>query len=92
MKETLRTIFWPILKPFEGGEPGPQYRASHRTILKTVGVLFTLLACVSGAAVAYTANWAALFPVVVFFAIGMVCLIVGALGSDGAVSRIWRNH
>ena len=34
---------------------------------------------------------AGLLPVVLFSAIGFVCLIVALLGSDRAVSKIWRN-
>jgi len=93
MKQSLRKLFWPLLRPFEEGDsPGSGYKASHRTILKVVGALFLMLAALSGAGLAYTGQWGALIPALVFLGAGGLCLIVGALGSDAAVARIWRNR
>lgn len=89
MKETLRNIFWPILRQFETGEPIEKYKASHRTILVVVGALFLVLSTASGFASVYAGSMGALIPVMVFFAVGMVTLVVGALGTNEAVSRIW---
>lgn len=92
MKSALRKLFSPILKPLEAGEVGPNYRPSHRTILKVVGALFLLLSSVSVIALLYTGQLGALIPVIVFLGIGGVSLIVGMLGSDVAVSRMWGNR
>lgn len=32
-----------------------------------------------------------LIPVAVFLAVGLVCEVVGALGSDKAVARMWKS-
>ena len=89
MKDVLRKAFWPILKQFETGNPVKTYKASHRTILVVVGLLFFVLSIASGAAAVHAGNLGALIPVFVFFAVGVVTLVVGSLGSNDAVSRIW---
>lgn len=91
MKASLRKIFWPVLRFFETEEPAVNYKPSHRTILNVVGGLFLFLSLVSAIAVVFTGNYEALVPVIVFFAIGAVSLIVGSLGSKNAVARIWGN-
>ncbi|MFE8073363.1 hypothetical protein QQM79_20080 [Marinobacteraceae bacterium S3BR75-40.1] len=92
MKDTLRNLFWPILKHFEGGEPGAHYKASYRTILNVLGSLFLFLGIASLIFLTVTGLLAALFPALAFLGIGVVALIVGTLGSDAAVARIWRNR
>jgi len=89
MKEVLRKIFWPILRQFETGKPVRQYKHSHRIILVVVGALFFVLSTASGIATVHSGNTGALIPVFVFFAVGVVTLVVGSLGSNDAVSRIW---
>ncbi|WP_417568265.1 hypothetical protein [Marinobacter sp.] len=92
MKERLRQLFAPILKPLETGEVGNNYKPSHRTILNAVGLLFLILASVSVIALFYTGEPGALIPVIVFLGIGGLCLLVGVLGSDVAVSKMWGNR
>ncbi|MBW7471539.1 hypothetical protein QQF73_00995 [Marinobacter sp. M216] len=92
MKETLRQLCSPILKPLESGDVGPNYKASHRTILNVVGALFLTLSTVSAAALVFTGQLGALVPVLVFLGIGGLSLIVGTLGTDAAVSRMWGNR
>lgn len=92
MKETLRQLCSPILKPLESGEVGPNYKASHRTILNVVGLLFLTLSSISAGALVYTGQLGALVPVLVFLGIGGLSLIVGTLGTDAAVSRMWGNR
>lgn len=89
MKEVLRKIFWPILRQFESGDPVKTYKQSHRVILVVVGSLFFVLSTASGAAAVHAGSMGALIPVFVFFAVGVVTLVVGSLGSNDAVSRIW---
>ena len=90
MKPILTTLFWPILKFFEKNQGPTQYKKSHRVALIVVGVLFLFLSVVSAVAGSYvTSGIGSLIPVVVFFCIGLVSLVVGTLGSNHAVSKIW---
>lgn len=96
MKSLLTKLCWPILHFFEPNpkSPKPQldYRKSHRTALIIVGVLFLALSTGVGFAVRYAEDPGFWFPVAVFFALGFVSLVVGSLGSDAAVSRIWNSR
>lgn len=92
MKAHLRKIFSPILNIFEAGDGEYRYKDSYRTILIAVGALFLLLAFVSLTAAFYTAQAGAWLPFIVFFGAGCVCGIVGFLGSDRAVAKIWGNR
>ena len=91
MKQTLRTVFQPILKPFESGEGEYRYDQSRRTILLAVGALFLILSGVSSFLVLSSSQWGGLVPVVVFFLIGLVCEVVGFLGTDRAVAKMWGS-
>jgi hypothetical protein len=92
MKNFLIRLFWPILKIFEKGGDAAGYKPSHRTILIIVGSLFIFLSSLSGVMALSAGEPGALFPVVIFFCVGAVALIVGTLGSDAAVSKIWGSH
>ena len=90
MKDILTTIFWPILKFFEKNQGLTQYKKSHRVALIIVGGLFMFLSLVSAVAASYSSSGiGSLIPVIVFFCIGLVSIVVGALGSNNAVSKIW---
>ena len=91
MKTRLQALFSPVLDYFESGEGDYNYKASHRTILVVIGVLFLALSLVSLAAAIMTAQIAAGFPFLIFFGAGAVCVIVGGLGSDRAVAGLWGN-
>lgn len=91
MKAILRKIFSPILNYFEAGDGVYAYKKSHRVVLLVVGILFTLLSVSIFIAGMMFARIEALLPGVVFFAIGITSLVVGALGSNRAVSKIWGN-
>ncbi|MFT5425389.1 MAG: putative permease [Gammaproteobacteria bacterium] len=91
MKQILRKIFLPLLKIFEAGEGSFSYKKSHRTILLVVGCLFWVLSIsVVIAGISFDQMGAAL-PGLIFFAVGFTCLVVGALGTDRAVSKIWGS-
>ncbi|HEY5734134.1 MAG TPA: hypothetical protein VIU36_05165 [Gammaproteobacteria bacterium] len=92
MKTKLQDLFSPVLGYFESGEGGYSYKQSHRTVLIVMGVLFLMLSFVSLAAAIVTAQVAAGLPFLIFFSAGAVCLIVGGLGSDRAVARLWGNN
>jgi len=91
LKQFLIRIFWFILRHFEKGEGAFAYKASSRTILVVVGLLFSGL---SGGSLFFSiqkGDASAFLPVIVFFAVGLVCLVVGALGTDRAVANLWGN-
>lgn len=91
MKKFLRTLFSPILNPLEAGEAPYAYKPSHRTVLLVMSLLFSVLAVLvlifnTEGDIGY------LFPAVVFGLLALVGLIVGLLGSDRAVAKIWGNR
>ena len=92
MKTVLRKIFGPILTVFESSEEILAYKPSHRKVLITVGVLFsglTLALCVIGLR---QEGYGFLLPALIFGGIGLVTLVVGCLGTDQAVARIWGSQ
>lgn len=91
MKVMMRKLFSPILNHFESGQEEFSYKKSHRTILLVVGVLFLVLSSLSGLSAIYAMQAAAAIPILVFFGIGLVCFIIGFLGNDRAVAKIWGN-
>ncbi|TVZ37400.1 hypothetical protein P886_1741 [Alteromonadaceae bacterium 2753L.S.0a.02] len=91
MKDTLRKIFAPILNPFEEGEGPFSYRKSHRTILIAVGCLFLFLAISALVAGVVFDQLGAALPSLIFLLVGFCCVVVGALGSDRAVAKIWGS-
>lgn len=82
-------IFWPILKFFETEQAPQHYKKSHRMALIGVGILFWILSAGAAWAASYVEQLGVYIPVVVFFAIGFVSLVVGLFGSNGAVAKIW---
>jgi len=91
MKTTFRNIFRPILRVFESGQAEYRYETSHRKILLAVGALFLFLSMVSAALTVASSQWAGVLPALIFFVIGFVCEVIGFLGNDRAVARIWGN-
>jgi hypothetical protein len=91
MKQSLRKIFSPILNLFESGTEEYAYKPTHRSILTAVGCMFSGLA----ALVMFLAQGedpGYFFPVVIFGGAGLMCLIVGLLGTDRAVAKIWGSR
>ena len=91
MKQQLRRIFAPLLNCFESGEGAFNYRKSHRTILMVVGLLFLIVAIISGLAALSVAQIGVFIPVVIFTTASFVCLIVSFLGNDRAIATIWGS-
>jgi len=91
MKNTLRKIFLPILRIFESGDGEYSYKKSHRKILIVVGMLFLILSAVSAASAISSSQLGGLIPFLVFFIVGFVCELIGLLGSDRAVAKIWGS-
>ena len=89
MQSSMRKFFSPILSYFEADLGAYKYKKSHRTILIVVGCLFLFLALVSVGAALVTSIMGAAIPFLVFVLVGLVCLVVGGLGTDRAVAKIW---
>lgn len=91
MKNTFRKLFAFILTPLESGSEDFVYKPSHRSILIGVGTIFVGLASIVfnmalGKDVGY------LLPVIIFGLAGLLSLIVGLLGSDRAVAKVWGSR
>lgn len=91
MKDLLRTLCSPILAIFESGEEPYNYRPSHRKILVAVGSLFLFLCIISVYFGSVAGGSGAYIPGVVFLLVSAFCLVVGGLGSDRAVAKIWGS-
>lgn len=92
MKSMIRKFVSPLLDLFESGEGHYPYRKSYRLILKVVGGLFLFLACVSALIGLAASVPGAIIPVTVFSLVAVTSLVVGMMGSDQAVARIWGNR
>ena len=91
MKAIFIKIFGFVLDRFEKGDGAYAYQQSSRVILLVVGLLFLGL---SGGSLFFSLaknDASAFLPIIVFFAVGGVCMIVGLLGSDRAVATLWGN-
>ena len=91
MKAFLRTVFAPILTVFESGDEAFSYKASQRTILLAVASLFSLLAVLVCVFTWNGEGYGFLIPVVVFSCASLVCFVVGFLGNERAIAKIWGN-
>ena len=91
MKLTFRKMFSLILNYFESSEGEFKYRKSHRTILVVVGGLFLVLSSISALAAVSESQFGTFIPIVVFFTVGFVCIVVGSLGNERAVATIWGS-
>ncbi|MGM0633367.1 MAG: hypothetical protein ACQETO_09355 [Pseudomonadota bacterium] len=92
MNNAIRKLVSPILDFFESGDEEYLYRKSHRLILRVVGGLFLFLALVSALTGLVASLPGAIIPVLVFLAVGVVSTVVGTLGNDRAVARIWGSR
>ena len=91
MKELLRTLFSPILNVFESGDEEYLYKPMNRKILLIISVIFSCLASLVCYLIPAEADPGYYIPVIVFGCLGLVGLVVGALGNDRAVAKIWNN-
>lgn len=91
MKQILRTLFSPILNIFESGNEEYIYKPSHRKILIFFGCLFTALALLVFF-ISRTQASSYLFPVLIFGGAGLLSLLIGLVGTDRAVAKIWGSR
>ena len=93
MKNGLRKLFAPLLNVFEHGEGDYDYKPMSRIILIVIAVLFgglTVGLIVISQKIAL--GWGTLIPVSVFSAVSLFCIIIGGLGTDRAVARVWGSR
>jgi len=91
VKRQLRSMFSPILNILESGTEPFAYKSSHRTILIVLGGLFSGLAALV-MLYAQGKDPGYLLPVLVFGIVGLVSLLVGLIGNDRAVAKIWGSR
>lgn len=92
MKQILRKIFSPILNIFESGDEEFAIKPLSRKILIVVSVLFSGLAAVVFYLIPDKADPGYFLPVFIFGAIALVGFVVGFLGTDRAVAKIWGSR
>lgn len=92
MKASLRALFSPLLNPLERGDEPYVYKPLNRRILLAVSLLFSLLCAALVYLIPAEADKGYLVPVVVFGLVALVGFIVGLLGNDRAVAKIWGNR
>ena len=93
MKNGLRKLFAPLLNIFENSQGDYIYKPMSRIILIVLALLFgglTVGLIVISQQMAL--GWGALIPVSVFSAVSLFCLIIGGLGTDRAVARVWGSR
>ncbi len=91
MKDRLRLVFAPLLNLLESGDEPFQYKPLQRKVLIFIGCLFSglslsVLLLNDGKDPGY------LLPVMVFGIAGLLSLVVGLLGTDRAVAKIWGSR
>ncbi len=91
MKKILRTVFSPLLNIFESGDDEFAYKSSHRWILIFIGTMFSTMA-VAVFFVAQGQDPGYFLPVVIFAAIALVTFVIGFLGTDRAVAKLWGSR
>lgn len=92
MKQVLRKLCQPLLQRLEQGTEPYVYKPLNRKLLIVAGCLFLFLALGLAVALMLSGKLAALLPLIVFVALGFLCLVVGWVGSDRAVSKLWFDR
>lgn len=92
MKALLRTLFSPLLNLFETEEDNLVYKPSHRTVLIIVGCLFAFLSIAVFTVGFNGEGLGFLLPGCIFGAAATVSLVVGCLGTDKAVAKLWGSR
>ncbi|MFT7219161.1 MAG: hypothetical protein ACI8Z1_000775 [Candidatus Azotimanducaceae bacterium] len=79
-----------ILNRFESGDAPFVYKPSHRYILIFMCLLFLGLAALTFYLMP-PGDYSYSFPVLVFGGTGILGIIIGTLGTDRAVAKIWGS-
>jgi len=91
VKNQLRMLFSPLLNIFESGTEAFVYKSSHRKVLVILGCLFCGLATVVFL-LAQGEDPGYFLPVLIFGGAGLLSLLIGLLGTDRAVAKIWGSR
>ena len=91
IKNTLRTLCKPILQRFETGDDPYVYKPMSRKILIVMGLLFGGMAAIAIIYILRNDAYGYFLPGLVFSLVSLVCLMVGFLGNERAVAKIWGN-
>jgi len=94
MKNALKKVFGFILNPLEKGDEEFLHNKLGRKILLVMGFLFSALSAGIATTVLNLENTdpTYLFPSVIFGCAGLYCWVVGLLGSDRAVAKVWGSR
>lgn len=87
----FRKLCAPLLDALEAGDGEFHYKPINRTVLLVFGVIFSALGGFLITIIPGSADLGYYIPVVVFIVAGSTGLVVGLLGNDRAVSKIWGN-
>ena len=88
MKKLIRKLFAFILTALEAGNDEFVYKPSHRKILIVMGAMFSALA-LGVFFIIPEGELGYYLPVVIFGGGGILSIVVGSVGTDRAVSKIW---
>ena len=93
MKNGLRKLFAPLLNVFEHGEGDYDYKPMSRIILIVIALLFGgLTVGLIVTSQRMSLGWGTVIPVSVFSSVSLFCIIIGGLGTDRAVARVWGSR
>ena len=92
MKQCLRIFFSPILSVFEKGNDSYAYKPFNRKILVFMGFVFSGLTVLVLNFIPEGVGISFLIPAFVFGLLALVTLVVGILGNERAVSKIWGDR
>ncbi len=92
MKKILRSLFSPILNFFEKGDEPYACKPLNRKILIFMSTLFLSLAILVAYLSRDNSDSGYLLPVIVFATMAIIGLVVGLLGNDRAVAKIWGSR
>lgn len=92
MKARLRKIFSFILSPFENGTEPYEYKPLNRKILLFISFIFFCLAMLVLYLTPTGSGFDYALPVIVFMIIAIVGLVIGLLGNERAIAKIWGTR
>jgi len=92
MKNSLRIFFALILNFFEKGDQPYSHKPINRKILIFMSILFLSLAILVAYLSRDNSDLGYLIPIFVFSILGLVGLVVGLLGTDRAIAKIWGSR
>lgn len=92
MKDSLRRLFYPILRFFENDSDEFNLTSTNRKVALFISTTFVIIALLLPVIASGSPFTSYIFPVIVFGSIGFIGLVVGSLGSDHAVAKLVGNR